>query len=155
MKDAMETISPEVEQYIRELFQKFPVHQFLNMRLQAVREKEVEVTVPIIMEMTTCYEGYMQGGFFGPFTDSPMWIAIMTDKSWWGAEIYTIDPPYAPPLKRVRAGEVLTILARHVETVRKNGRIIFLSAAEVKNEKGETVAMARAQNILVRRGKNT
>ena len=152
----MEPVSPEVEQYVRELFDKFPCHHFLGMQLEAVGKGEVVVSVKVTPQMTTCYKNSMQGGFLETFVDSPLWLVLMTDPDLWGLVIRTKPLPFVDPFKIVYSGETLKIYARYVETyIDKKKRLYYLSAAEVKNSKGELVAIARATNLRLGKIKKT
>lgn len=141
-------VSPEVERYVRELFDKFPCHKREGMKLEEVGVGEVVVSVTVRPEHTTCYKT-LQGGYINVFTDSPMWMTLMTDPSLWGLLIYTKEFPHTDFSKFVKIGENLKIHARHADTyLDKNGALYYLSAAEVKNSKGDLIAMVRALNKL-------
>ena len=148
----MEPVSLEVERYVRELFDKFPCHQREGMILEVVGEGEVVVSVIVKPEHCTFYKDSMQGGYIGVFTDSPMWMALMTDPVLWGSEIRTKCLPIEDFSKVVKNGDTLKIYARRAEIhFDKKGRTFFLSAAEVRNSKSALVAIATAVNLLVKK----
>lgn len=152
----MTSASPDVERYVRELFDKMPCHHFLGMKLESVANGEIVVSVKIIPEMTTHYDNSMQGGFLETFVDSPLWLVLMTNPELWELLIRTKPLPFVDPFKVVSSGEILKIYARHVETrIDKKKRSYYLSAAEVKNSKDELVAIARATNLQIGKIKKT
>lgn len=147
----MEPVSSEVERYVRELFDKFPCHKREGMKLEKVGVGEIVVSVTVFSDQTTCYKNSMQGGYMGVFTDSSMWMSLMTNPDLWGLVVLT-EEWNVMHFKRVKSGETLKISTRHIKThLDKKGRTHYLSAAEVRNSKGELVAMARAANVLVKK----
>lgn len=146
----METIGPDVDQYIRELFNKFECHRREGMELISVEPRKVVVRVTVKPGTTSCYNN-CQGGYLFVYTDSPMWLAIKTDPLLWKHRIYTETGIIPKFFKTVRAGNVLTVTARHIETISRGGKIFYFCAAEVQNTNGDIVAVATAVNFLVGR----
>lgn len=128
------------EEYLHEIYDRNPYVQFLEMKIDALKEGYAELIMPVHTEKHTNLYNLAHGGALASLADTAMGVACATT----GNKVVTLDMNMnfikgAKPQKGLKG----------VGKVIHNGRTTMVAEADIIDEAGDLVLKARGTFFVI------